>query len=502
MVEGPGCKVKGELMKKRIKGKTIVNTVAEKKGVAKDISTRFVQLHGLQVSDIRTLGKELFIFMAQSPFCIRIHFLMDGSVRYGDSKDKNAQTSEPCLTIFFNDTKLFVFKSSIDVRLADESSQHCDELADLDINASSFNFKRAQKEIEKQQSELICDVIMDQMVLPGVGNIIKNEGLFKSGINPISQVKDLSSSLIGCLIHRLRDFSAVFYTCRKTNKPLKPHMCIYEKTKCPQCDSQVTVCKPGNLKRLTFFCSKCQVNSSLNLPKKNSLLGFLQLSDVSTVQKTWECPRCTYLNDSASPTCIMCLCQKPYNSDREHNFSSEELQPQTLVKRDEELKIEKSRECPHCTFLNDSTSATCIICSGQMPDIRKRKLSNEDSQPQILAKKEKKEIKIQEKAVDVARKRVENGDRKIPLCPGHGKNCSVRSVKRPGENLGRLFYTCSLGGNKQCKYFQWADLHHPLCKHEKRSILRRVLKQNENNGREFYCCPLPKKDQCDLFQWA
>ncbi|KAK3930354.1 Endonuclease 8-like 3 [Frankliniella fusca] len=452
MVEGPGCKVKGELMKKRIKGKKIVNVIAEKKGATGDNSNVFLQLIGLIVSDIRTVGKELFIFLAQSPLCIRIHFLMDGSVRYGDGKDRRTQGSEPCLTIFFDSEKLAVYKSSIDLRSTEDSSEHCDELADLDINSPVFNFKRAQQKIEEQKSELICDVIMDQMVLPGVGNIIKNEGLFKSGINPNTQVKDLSPSLLACLIHRLRDFSAVFYMCRKTNKPLKHHLCIYEKTKCPQCNQLITVCKPGNLKRLTFFCSKCQVNSNLgsnlNLPKKNSLLGFLQLSNVSTSKNTWDCPR--------------------------------------------------------CTFINESPSVPCTMCSYLMPDYRggrKRKSTDEEPIDENLPKKEKKEMNEDLKAAG-SDKKMGNVNKQAPLCSGHSKICSLKSVKRTGENKGRLFYSCSLGGNKHCNFFQWADLHHPLCKHGKRTVVRRVLKQNENNGREFYCCPDPKTSQCDFFQWV
>ena len=35
---------------------------------------------------------------------------------------------------------------------------------------------------ERNKERLICDVIMDQEILPGVGNIIKNEALFDAGL--------------------------------------------------------------------------------------------------------------------------------------------------------------------------------------------------------------------------------------------------------------------------------------------------------------------------------
>ena len=33
----------------------------------------------------------------------------------------------------------------------------------------------------RNSERIICDVIMDQTILPGVGNIIKNEALFDAG---------------------------------------------------------------------------------------------------------------------------------------------------------------------------------------------------------------------------------------------------------------------------------------------------------------------------------
>ena len=34
----------------------------------------------------------------------------------------------------------------------------------------------------RNSERLICDVILDQEILPGVGNIIKNEALFDAGL--------------------------------------------------------------------------------------------------------------------------------------------------------------------------------------------------------------------------------------------------------------------------------------------------------------------------------
>lgn len=48
-------------------------------------------------------------------------------------------------------------------------------MKELDICSTSFNLKRVAAEIMRESERLLCDVLLDQDILPGVGNIIKNE---------------------------------------------------------------------------------------------------------------------------------------------------------------------------------------------------------------------------------------------------------------------------------------------------------------------------------------
>lgn len=61
----------------------------------------------------------------------------------------------------------------------------------LDVCSPKFSFVRAESEIKQQKTRMLCDVLLDQAVLPGVGNIIKNEALFDSGLHP--------AVMVGCL---------------------------------------------------------------------------------------------------------------------------------------------------------------------------------------------------------------------------------------------------------------------------------------------------------------
>lgn len=61
-------------------------------------------------------------------------------------------------------------------------------MEELDVCSPKFSFSRAEREVKRQTGRMLCDVLMDQRVLPGVGNIIKNEALFDSGLHPAVKV--------------------------------------------------------------------------------------------------------------------------------------------------------------------------------------------------------------------------------------------------------------------------------------------------------------------------
>lgn len=62
----------------------------------------------------------------------------------------------------------------------------------LDVCSPKFSFLRAESEIKRHETLMLCDVLLDQAVLPGVGNIIKNEALFDSGLHPAVKVSEMS----------------------------------------------------------------------------------------------------------------------------------------------------------------------------------------------------------------------------------------------------------------------------------------------------------------------
>lgn len=83
-------------------------------------------------------------------------------------------------------------------RNAAESEQKVRMMEDLDVCSPKFSFLRAESEIKQQKGRMLCDVLLDQAVLPGVGNIIKNEALFDSGLHPAVKVGEIFSWIPFC----------------------------------------------------------------------------------------------------------------------------------------------------------------------------------------------------------------------------------------------------------------------------------------------------------------
>ncbi|MEQ2217991.1 hypothetical protein XENOCAPTIV_027554 [Xenoophorus captivus] len=102
---------------------------------------------------------------------------MNGSIRLNPAQSKVIPGSAAVLEIrLTNDTVAFF--DSTKVRAMES----------LDVCSPKFSFSRSEEALRSQGSRMLCDVLLDQAVMPGVGNIIKNEALFDSGLHPAVKV--------------------------------------------------------------------------------------------------------------------------------------------------------------------------------------------------------------------------------------------------------------------------------------------------------------------------
>lgn len=223
-----------------LKGKRVI----EATGNTREDKSRLV---GKEILDVKSLGKRLVIEF--DDFYLVIHFLMYGSLRINEkAKDKKERLSlkfSDCVVNFYNTSLKIVEKSAFSM---DDG---------IDIMSENFDSCRAKNAI-RSYNGFICDLLLDQKVFAGVGNIIKNEALFRARIHPLSISKNIDEEYVERLIMEVIKFAREFYLSRKKGESLKPKLLIYGKKNCPACSGKVKIKYLGKTNRRTYFCEACQ----------------------------------------------------------------------------------------------------------------------------------------------------------------------------------------------------------------------------------------------------
>ena len=216
------------------------------------------RLSGKKVLNIFSWGKHL-VFQFDE-FALRVHFMLYGSFEAtvknkkvtGDYTKKNVPSR---LTLNFTLGEIILYSCSLKYLETPDALDLYD--FSTDIMSSKWDSKKALKTLKNQPEEEIADVLLDQSIFSGVGNIIKNEVLFLVKRKPTTLVKEMSNPLLQKIVKTAREFSLQFYAWRK-DFVLKKHYRIYRKSFCPLCEGKVSRKKTGKRERISFFCPECQ----------------------------------------------------------------------------------------------------------------------------------------------------------------------------------------------------------------------------------------------------
>src|SRR5689334_1014713 len=156
------------------------------------------RLVGRRIVALRTWGKHFLIEF--DGFAIRIHFLMFGSYCIDSRKDR-----APRLALSFARGRELNFYSCA-VRYLEGS---LDEEYDWrgDVLSDAWNPTLARRKLKAMPNTLACDALLDQNVFAGVGNIIKNEVLFRIRVHPLSKIGKLPPRKLTELIKQARQYS-------------------------------------------------------------------------------------------------------------------------------------------------------------------------------------------------------------------------------------------------------------------------------------------------------
>ncbi|MEX2683707.1 MAG: hypothetical protein Q6373_019185 [Candidatus Sigynarchaeota archaeon] len=241
-MEGPSIKLVAERLQ------VFKNqAVSRMEGNARFDKARFA---GQVLETVFSVGKNLFLVFPAA--CLRLHFLMYG--RY--TIDRPRPGKQPRLAITFTRGTFYFYNGAIEMMASQEVRARFDP--SVDIMSAAFDETKVRDLVKRQPSAFVCDILMDQDVFAGVGNMIKNEALFRVKMHPMARVGQLADSRIDELIRAVKDYSMLFYNQKRAGKPLRDTFRVYQKTCCITCGGPVTREKGGEANRLNYYCPRCQ----------------------------------------------------------------------------------------------------------------------------------------------------------------------------------------------------------------------------------------------------
>jgi endonuclease VIII len=143
-----------------------------------------------------------------------------------------------------------------------------------DLLAQDFDVDAAVSRMQERSAEPICDVLLDQRALAGIGNVYKSEVLFLGGVHPLTTVRSLDPMLLRELARSAQQLLRInvqegasgeittFPGLRRTTRRGHPseRLWVYGRgdQPCRRCGTPIVASAIGKHVRKTYHCPQCQ----------------------------------------------------------------------------------------------------------------------------------------------------------------------------------------------------------------------------------------------------
>lgn len=256
VTEGPTAKYKALRILKIVGGQNLRNIFVRSKMI--HIEPR--KLVGKKLSNVETFGKNIVLVF--DCYAIRIHLMLYGSIHvYDINENLKKPERQVRLLLVFNDKKVVVYNAPVvELDTASKILRKLRKSLGEDPLREDWNPSRAVRLILKRRERKIGDVLLDQRVIAGIGNIIRNEILFRARIHPERVVKDLDINEVRRIVEVAEKFMKEFFERRTKGLRIKPILMVYGKSKkpCPICGRPIKFYRQRPNNRRTYVCENCQ----------------------------------------------------------------------------------------------------------------------------------------------------------------------------------------------------------------------------------------------------
>lgn len=136
----------------------------------------------------------------------------------------------------------------------------------LDVSHEAYDRLALIRHVQQEMTLLspnavAVDLLLDQKIFPGIGNIVQQEALYTCQINPLRHVTDLSVPDVVCVTDALHTLCLQIYEAIKADAATRMRNLtrIYRHAFCPEGHRTLTR-RIGLRQRITTWCPVCQKN--------------------------------------------------------------------------------------------------------------------------------------------------------------------------------------------------------------------------------------------------
>lgn len=237
---------------------------------------RDTPMAGRTVEQVTAAGKHLLMTFS-GDLVLRTHMRMNGSWHiYRPGERWRLPRSAMRITIETAEWVAVAFNVHVAEFIPASSLARHRPIALLgpDLLADDFDRDEALRRMLARGHEPIGDVLLDQRVMAGVGNVYKSEVLFMTRVNPATPVSAIAADRLREVIETARRLllanvsehsgpeMVTYQSGRRTTGRMRPEdrLWVYSRggEPCRRCGTRIASSKTGDAARVTYWCPSCQ----------------------------------------------------------------------------------------------------------------------------------------------------------------------------------------------------------------------------------------------------
>ena len=244
---------------------------------------------GRTIESVSARGKHLFIAFS-GDLVLRTHLRMNGSWHlYPAGGRWQRPARDMRVLVGTADACAVGFHIPIAELLSTRDLARHTQLRALgpDLLGDTFDRHEAVTRMRARPADPIADVLLNQRVVAGIGNVFKSEILFLAGLHPFTPLAALTDADLERIVNIAREQLAANVmgrsqtlsraSGRRTTRSLDPHAKLWVYSRggkpCRRCGAAIQSRKTGLDARVTYWCPACQRPSPSALGRNGRKAG-------------------------------------------------------------------------------------------------------------------------------------------------------------------------------------------------------------------------------------